>query len=196
MKDRFADTGSELRDFATHFVVHCPSCEGKAHISPEGRLTCTACFHVAQAGRWHGAATAVVQVKCRECRNPIFRSAPWSGQWKKLGGRCEKCGDDCEYEASITRHPYCDGKMTDPVYGLPLWLQAGFRGDVFWAYNYDHLDELKHYIAAKLRERGIAPRNTIRKNSAMVSRLPEFIKKASNRDDLLKCIGELEKKSA
>lgn len=195
MEDRFADTGSELRDFATHFVAHCPKCQGKAHISPQGRLTCTACFHVELPGRWYGAATAVVQVKCRECHAPISRTGPWDERWKKLAVRCERCGDNCEYEASITKHPYRDGKKTDPVFGLPLWLQAEFRGEALWAYNYEHLAELKQYIGARLRERGIEPRNTIKKNSAMASRLPAFIKKASNREDLLKCIDSLEKKS-
>jgi len=47
-------------------------------------------------------------------------------------------------------------------------------------------------VTAKLRERGIEPRNTIRKNSAMLSRLPAFIKKAGNRDGLLKLINLLE----
>jgi hypothetical protein len=48
-------------------------------------------------------------------------------------------------------------------------------------------------VEARLRERGIDPRNSIRKNSAMVSRLPAFIKKAGNREALLGMIGELEK---
>lgn len=193
-QSRFSDAGDTLADFADHFVVHCPKCNAKAHINADKRLTCPACFHVEEAGHWYGAATAAVQVKCRDCHNQLFRSAPWDGQWKKLALHCDQCGDSCEYEASITRHYFDKGRKTDPVFGLPLWLQDDFRGELFWVYNYEHLETLRAYIAAKLRERGIDPRNTIRKNTAMVSRLPDFIKKAKNRENLLKLIEAFTKK--
>ena len=194
---RFADPGAALRDLATHYVVHCPKCAGKAWVKPKeegSKLVCTACFHVEQPGHWHGAATAFVSVKCRECHASLRRSAPWDGHWKKLAMHCETCGDDCEYEAQITRHSMHQGQMTDAIFGLPLWLQLEFRGDLFWAFNYDHLEILRDYIAAKLRERGINPRNTIRKNSAMLSRLPTFITKAGNRPELLKLVNHLQTK--
>ncbi len=47
--NRFADPGFSLGEIATHFVVHCPKCNGKALIVPQNqyhRLTCTQCFHV------------------------------------------------------------------------------------------------------------------------------------------------------
>jgi hypothetical protein len=191
--DRFADPGAGLADLATHFVVHCPRCRGKALIQRDGRLTCAACFHVEQPGRWYGAATATVAVKCRECRTTLRRSTDWNGQWKKLAMQCDHCGDTCEYEANISHHSVHRGRMTDPVYGLPLWLQKEFRGELFWAFHYEHLAILRRYVEARLRERGVDPRNTIRKNSAMVSRLPAFIKKAGNREALLALIDELER---
>jgi hypothetical protein len=202
---RFADPGVELGDFATHFVVHCPHCSGKAHIRPVGekqpvhgivqgldwRLVCTHCLHTELQGRWYGAATAYVSVKCRECHEPLERSAEWNGLWEKLSVQCPACGDNCEYEARITRHGYNGGQKADPVFGLALWLQKMFREDLFWAYNYEHLNLLRQYIGAKLRERGIEPRNTIRKNSAMLSRLPAFMSKAAHREALLKLIEHL-----
>ncbi|MFN4254685.1 MAG: hypothetical protein ACK4Q5_06745 [Saprospiraceae bacterium] len=207
---RFADSGATLSDFATHFVVHCPKCEGRALIRPADgkpleppifvqktayRLTCTACFHVEESGHWHGAMRAFVAVKCRECHAPIHREADWDGHWKKLATRCDACGDTCEYEAHISKYPRNAGRVADPAFGLPLWLQADFRDEVLWAYNFEQLDFLAAYIAAKLRERGISPRNTISKNSAMVGRLPTFIKKASNRPALLKLIEQLRNKT-
>ena len=194
--ERFADRGVALGDLATYFVVHCPKCQKKAQINPttapaskaDFRLICPDCFHVESAGHWYGAATAHVSVKCRECYQPLSRSTPWNGIWKKLAMHCTNCGDNCEYEASISYGYFHENRMTDPVFGLPLWLQKDFRGELLWAYNYEHLEMLRAYIAAKLRERGIDPRNTIRKNSSMVSRLPMFIKKASHREGLLKLI--------
>lgn len=81
--------------------------------------------------------------------------------------------------------------MTDPVYGLPLWLQKEFRNDVFWCYNYEQLEVLYGYIGAKLRERGIARLNLISKNRSMVNRLPSFLKDAGNRAPLLKLMDGL-----
>jgi ribosomal protein S27E len=194
---RFTDTGEALADLATHFIVQCPKCGHKAWVRPyreTWRLTCTACFHVEEPGHWYGAMTAYVSVKCRECRNPLTRSAPVDGTWKKLKMKCDKCGDECEYEAHLSRHWKHNGLMTDPKFGLPLWLQQEMSDELFWAFNYEQLELLEHYVRAKLRERGISPRNTIKKSSAMVARLPSFITGAHRRDEVLAVIGKLQKK--
>ena len=194
--ERFADPGISTHELATHFVVHCPKCDSKAHVgpAPQHRLLCTKCFHNEMPGHWYGAVTAYVSVKCRECHAPIRHSAPWNGQWKKLGTICGECGDKCEYEAQITRHPVSNGLITDRIFGLPLWLQRSFRDEILWAYNYEHLDMIRQYVSAKLRERGITPLNKISKNRSMLARLPQFIKKAGNREALLRCISEMEGK--
>ena len=195
--ERYADTGFGLSDVATHFIVHCPKCQGKAQVLPyfdSWRLTCSKCFHVEEPGQWYGATTAYVSVKCRECNQPISRKAETDGKWMKLKLKCPNCGDECEYEARLSRHLINHGLVCDQVFGLPLWLQKEFDDELFWAFNYDHLKMLEDFVRAKLRERGIEPRNTIRKNSSMASRLPEFIQKAGNREKLLKLIGELQVK--
>ncbi len=196
---RFADPGLVLSELATHFVVHCPKCAGRALINPINdksprtfRLTCTACFHVEMPGHWYGAMTAFVSVKCRECHAPLQRSAPWDGRWKQLAMHCDQCGDDCLYDAQLYQQSMYEGHMTDSVFGLPLWLQKDFRGNLLWAFNYEHLTLLRQYIGAKLRERGVSPRTSLRKNSAMLSRLPAFKTKAANREALLKLIAQLE----
>ena len=197
LNKRFADTGVALYELKTHFVVQCPLCQGKslvARLADTHRLTCSKCFHVEQTGRWYGTKTAYVAVKCRDCHEPIRRSATIEGQWEKLATRCDNCGDMCEYDAHITHETMHNGQVTDPIFGLPLWLQITWRNELFWAYHYEHLTILREYIAAKHRERGIEPRNTIKKNSAMLSRLPSFMTKASNRTEMLRVIDILEKK--
>lgn len=191
---RFADPGVALSDLATHFVVECPKCGGKAWVRPHDpswRLTCTACFHVEEPGRWYGAMTAYVSVKCRECRHQLTRSAPVDGTWKKLKMKCDNCGDECEYEAHLSKHWKHEGRMTDPVFGLPLWLQAPMADELFWSFNYEQLELLEQYVKAKLRERGITPRNTIKKSSSMVARLPSFITGAHRREEVLALIRNL-----
>jgi hypothetical protein len=180
---RFADTGVALYELTTHFVVHCPKCDGKALVKSKAegqKLVCTKCFHVEEPHQhFYGR------------HSPIRRDADWDGKWKKLKTECDNCGDVCEYEAKIQHHYLHNGRMTDPVFGLPLWLQTTYKNDILWAYHYEHLAILEGFIGAKLRERGIEPRNTIKKNSSMISRLPAFISKAGNREDLLKLIHEL-----
>lgn len=191
-QDRFADPGTTLHDMATHFVVHCSKCDGKALINlyeDSWRLTCTSCFHVERPGHWYGSMTAYVSVKCRECRHQLTRSAEVDGQWNKLKLKCDQCGDECEYEAHLSKHAKHNGLMTDPVFGLTLWLQKPVGDDVFWAYHYEHLTLLEQYVGAKLRERGIDNKGS--KNSLMFSRLPTFITKAGNREEMLKLISEL-----
>jgi hypothetical protein len=191
---RFADPGLALYDLATYFWVHCPKCDGRAIVNnaeSNHRLTCTHCHHVEMPGHWHGSATIYVSVKCRECHAPIRKSAAWEQPWTKLKVKCEKCGDECSYDGSVSKSYVHQGLLTDSFYGLPLWLQTNLKEDLFWAFNPDHLELMRQYIAAKHRERGISPRNTIRKNSALLSRLPAFITKASNREPILKLIDKL-----
>mgnify|MGYP003406897202 FL=1 len=194
-QDRFADPGTILSELATHFIVHCPKCKGKALINPHEdtwRLTSTSCFHVEKPGHWYGSMSAYVSVKCRECRNLLTRTASVDGQWKKLKMKCEQCGDECEYEAHLSQHAMHNRLMTDPVFGLPLWLQKAVGDDLFWAYHYDHLSLLEQYVRAKLRERGIDNKGS--KNSLMFSRLPALITKAGNREEILKLMNELQVK--
>lgn len=76
-----------------------------------------------------------------------------------------------------------DGLETE--FQTPLWLRVEFGDEVFWACNYEHLDYLKRYIGAKLRER------RDRRFATMVEKLPAFMKSAKNRTALLKVIEKL-----
>lgn len=192
---RFTDQGLTLTDFAGHFLVHCPKCEGRALVRPgDQRLVCTACHYTEVPGRWYGAWRLSVSRRCTVCGQHAQRSVE-AGQYReKLTLRCEECGDEREYRANGTHLFQNKGLITDNVYGLPLWLQAEFQGEQFWAFNSEHLAYLRDYVSAKLRERGILPRNTIRKNSSLSSRLPGFLKKAGHRAALLRLFNELERR--
>ena len=76
---------------------------------------------------------------------------------------------------------------------LELWLQTPCCGETLWAYNKEHLDFLEQYVAATLRER-TRPDGTghyAARNSTLTSRLPGWIKRARNRDDVLRCLSKL-----
>jgi hypothetical protein len=73
----------------------------------------------------------------------------------------------------------------DPWFEQPLWLQAPFRGEVLWAFNLRHLDELRAYVAAQHREHGTG---TTRSTFA---RLPAWMTSAKNRAGVLAALDEL-----
>jgi len=77
---------------------------------------------------------------------------------------------------------------TDWYFHLPLWLQASCCGEILWAYNRDHLNFLEDYVQATLRE-GLPEQVTaFFRNKTMASRLPKWIKRAKNRQKILKKI--------
>jgi hypothetical protein len=57
---------------------------------------------------------------------------------------------------------------------------------VLWAYNAEHLNFLRRYVSAELRER------LVMRNTSLASRLPKWIKSAKNRDAALKGLDRLD----
>jgi Zn-finger protein len=77
---------------------------------------------------------------------------------------------------------------TDYWFGQKLWLQVSFKNELLWFHNYEHMDYVKNYIQAGIRERNN------REYFILVEKLPQFIKSAKNRDKLLNLIEKLERK--
>ncbi|MBS4042644.1 MAG: hypothetical protein KGZ59_02385 [Chitinophagaceae bacterium] len=75
----------------------------------------------------------------------------------------------------------------DPYFHLPLWLQQSCCENIFWAYNYEHLDFLKNHIEAKLRKRNLDEIS----NKSIGSRLPKWMTSKKNREVVLKTIHQL-----
>lgn len=83
------------------------------------------------------------------------------------------------------------GEAVDPYFGLPLWLQSETRHGWLWAYNPEHLDLIRQFVQAPLRER--APRDTkARKKMTLIARLPTWIKSAKNRAEVLRAIERIQ----
>ncbi|MEU9110991.1 hypothetical protein AB0D04_04100 [Streptomyces sp. NPDC048483] len=72
------------------------------------------------------------------------------------------------------------GGTEDPFFRRPLWLQTRCVGQILWAYNEEHVNELSAYVGATLRERGVA-----RPTMAMFARLPRWMKRSDNRSAVL-----------
>ncbi|MEU6234634.1 hypothetical protein [Kitasatospora sp. NPDC047058] len=78
---------------------------------------------------------------------------------------------------------------TDPYFGVPLWLQLETRHGWLWAYNPEHLDLLRQFVRAPLRER--APWYDTGQKMTLVARLPRWIKGAKNRDEVLRALARI-----
>lgn len=116
---------------------------------------------------------------------------------------CPNCGFNKTPEKESIRHSNMKnsnnliknivviGGGIDPYFYLPLWLSTNVGENLFWAYNYEHLNFIKGFVSAKLRERNIEESMS---NKSLGSRLPKWITSHKNRDIILKTIEKLEKK--
>jgi DNA-directed RNA polymerase subunit RPC12/RpoP len=154
----------------------------------DGKLVCNNCMHSETAADLVRYRT-IVRRNCDNCGKEFETTVP--GQKKKVDEitiACPHCGTVRIYKPKHEEYKLGydnKGQVSDPIFNLPLWFQANVRGDLFWAYNRDHLSEIKAYVTSKLRET----------HTTMVERLPNFIKDAKNRDTLVKVIERLERKT-
>lgn len=84
---------------------------------------------------------------------------------------------------------YSVGAPYDPFFHIPLYLQTKCCGETLWAYNSFHIELLKEYIGSKLRKRS----NSTNLNRSLASRLPQWMKAASNREQVMRGLETLEK---
>lgn len=76
----------------------------------------------------------------------------------------------------------------------PLWLSVECCGEWLVAYNVRHLEWLEGFIGAKLRERPADAVDAGYSNRSMASRLPQWMRSAKNRDEVLKGLKTLRKR--
>lgn len=115
---------------------------------------------------------------CPRCKKPVDYRIDLSGSGEVYPLTCLKCGYiRSGYKKDYKQNPL--GFFT-PTYDL--YLVADCCGQTLWARNLNHLEFLEKYVSAKLRER------TANINQSTASRLPQWIKSAKNRYEILKCI--------
>lgn len=191
---RFVDENLYRFHFWDKILVHCPKCGGRAEVTRnlETRFLKFDCFNCHHTKR---GSEVVFENKiwtdCDSCGNPIRVLVKTREKVKKLNVRCELCGQVRQFQPthSEVNVVFKDlGNATDPYFELPLWLQGEVKSNVFWAYNYEHLAYMKKYIEAKIRERHPV-------HMTLLAKLPNFIKYAKNREDLLRLIERLETKT-
>ncbi|MGI5454505.1 hypothetical protein ACQEWB_15270 [Streptomyces sp. CA-249302] len=136
----------------------------------------------------------LITVRCPGCEKPA-RVVP-APEGSDAGGRmlfrprrliCRDCGLSrvCSGR-DVTLSRGTAQPATDPYFGLPLWLQVETRHGWLWAYNLEHLDLIRRFVQASLRER--APWYDTGQKMTLVARLPAWIKQAGNRDEILRAV--------
>ncbi|MEX2981274.1 hypothetical protein [Streptomyces sp. C36] len=143
--------------------------------------------------KYHFASSDRVLVRCTRCDRqaqvvPESREADsatplWSMERRLV---CRHCGLSRKRDESwpIAFCWYGNPEMNDPYFQAPLWLQTRTRHGLLWAYNAEHLDLLRRYVQATLREHD--PWYEPWRKMGAISRLPAWIKQAKNRDEVLR----------
>ena len=127
----------------------------------------------------------VVCPACEACARVVpkdAREGRWSGARRLV---CVSCGLIRETGAARGGQ---DGE--DPFFGLPLWLRAPCCGETLWAYNRRHLELLRAFLGAKLREQERDPEFGW-SNRSLTNRLPGWMKSAQNRSEVVRVIEKL-----
>lgn len=203
----YIDDGAPLGRYAKEVVCTCPNCDGPAvirgnirHAIPlciqEARVQCLKCSFsrdwVSDNREWKGPVIGSARQPCPHCGHQWLSAEVWQesnhGKLNSMASaECPACHQNFDLELAWHTDRYTN-QPVDPYFGLSLWLQSECCGHTFWAYNHNHLQALKSYVSAKLRDQ------RLRGKWSMSSRLPQWIKDAKNREELLKTINRLEKK--
>lgn len=130
-------------------------------------------------------------VRCPRCdRTAHFEQHPSTpsdaGGRRQPGSRlvCRSCGL-CGTGSGAFRSSRYTSHCSYPT----LWLRTGTRHGELWAYNLQHLDLIRRFVAADLRER--APWYDTGQKMTLVARLPAWTKSAKNRDEVLRAVDRL-----
>ena len=164
MKNKFRNEHRMLEDFGDEFLVLCPNCAMKSKVISLGDASP---YEPNIVKRFIcvscGTNKDYVPKKNHSNQLMISYSVEWKEGFINIGG------------------------AFDWYFGYPLYLQIPCCGHTLWAYNIKHLNYLKQYVQAELREN--KPYYL-----SIESRLPVWIKSSKNRTTILKAISKLEQK--
>ncbi len=190
---RYTGNPARLYDFMDVFAVHCPKCDGRADITvpffldyKNSELKCSSCHfseHADNLIRYRLSGKA----KCLHCLEFLdlkgydgFKNIP-----AYINVPCSKCQKMNKIAENWEKYyqKYNEEGILDPAFGLTLWYRETVKGNILWAFNLRHLEEINNYVVADLRER-----TTDKYKMTMVEKLPDFVKLAKNRDEVQKAI--------
>ncbi|MEH6415667.1 hypothetical protein [Pseudomonas sp. CGJS7] len=206
---RHRDSGQWLSSFASRIEVSCPRCGRAGAVRAvwadrqwTAVFVCGQCGLDARSERsdWWGKLRVTGRRPCGYCGYQwlcVDRIRPSAGNWpievrdwlatalpEAIAVDCPLCKRASNVAVEARRERDREGH--DPHFGMPLRLIERTRAGLLWAYNAEHIDELRRYVAADQRERRCAT-----PNKTMISRLPTWMKLARHRALMLKSLDRL-----
>ncbi len=190
-------------------AVCCPRCDGMALVWPEqderdrftgrAKLACAHCglSRANHEHRWLGPVwpqNYTTRWRCGACGGyhisfPRRQYASIAKVPRVFGARCSGCGSETGLPLGASPVSFARGAL-DPFFGLKLFLVANVRGNDLWAFNKAHLDILRSYVSAGLREKrteGSRP---------LDQRLPGWMIGSGSRGAAVKALDDLERRLA
>lgn len=191
-----------LASFADEVLVACPHCNNRAIVYAEqGEYTvpfstkskaifrCNNCYKALDENLWYGPITiSPANSNCGYCGGILKYSKTINKYQDKIEVKCQNCEQEKKYDVHYTLTYANNKQATDPYFGLQLWLQIPIGENILWAYNFEHLEYLRKYVSAKLREAVSGGKYSL------AWKLPDFIKLSKNRTKILKAINRLQLK--
>ena len=155
-----------LWSFSSEIFVQCPHCGKRALVltefgkynipNPSGRKSkfhCSSCYKRINENLWYGPIyISPKHQRCNYCGTTLQYAEKVNRLKDKIEVMCPTCKQEKKYDVSYSLTYANNKQATDPYFGLQLWLQNPVDDNILWAYNYDHLEYLKKYVVAKLRE--------------------------------------------
>ncbi len=191
--NRFSDQHVRHSDFTDQVLVCCPSCSKKALVNDSGgiaRLVCGQCGYLKVEYKTRYILS--FKKNCNHCSHALeVYDNNLTQEVTELTIKCPACRKKETYPVKCTPYTISGGRRDggkEFFFNADLWLKLPFKNEIFWAYNYRHLNYLKEYIQADLRE------NRDREFMSMTEKLPKFMQVAKNREALLKIIEKLQQK--
>lgn len=182
-------------NYLAYFLVECPKCKNGATVNYTGyyyspqdiHIKCPSCMYSAKLEPMY---QVTVKRNCPNCGKQFsWQMDNLSEAPKEVSIPCQHCDFRAEYTPTVTAYynKGTDDKLKkDPFFAYPLRLQTEVKGNLFWAYNREHLHEIEIFVKSDLRERESPYLMT------MVARLPHFIQDAKNRELILRKIKQLQ----
>ena len=164
--EKFKDDGEQIYAFGEEFLVKCPKCASLAKVLLKDKNSDS--DYPLLSSR---------KIVCSRCGLTKI----WNGK-HIIGVRTSPL------DKQIPPRMLVVGGSFDWYFQESLWLQIECCGETLWAYNEKHLEFIENYVMAKLRAR------TPNTNKSLASRLPQWMKSAKNRDEILRAIEKLKEK--
>jgi len=192
LTDRHRAQAGWLGSLGAEVLAACPRCgkpgtvvAGPAH--PGGRFTCSGCAYRAE-DVWLGPGRLTGDARCHQCGRWITVDQPSRGghpHQTTVAAHCPACTASNKVTVRLSHTAGLEhDPPLEPVMGLALWLAVQTRHGWLWALNAEHLDELRHLVAARVRD-------TPSGNSHWVNRLPPWIVAAKNRQEIGRALDHL-----